>query len=140
MSGVKNNKLLTVMLAGVKVWFSILGRGRRRHLSERSIAGTGTRVQTIEGGGARLCVGYGGIAFFVVIPSTCKTRRPRPLLVRRDCSVLEGILNLNRDGFKQRGKLTLSSIMVSSSEKSVEPSSCDRFQSKLTLSNKAFCL
>lgn len=30
--------------------------------------------------------------------------------------------------------------MVSSSEKSVEPSSCERFQSILTLSNNVFCL
>lgn len=35
---------------------------------------------------------------------------------------------------------TLSSIIVSSSEKSVDPSSCERFQSILTLSNNVFCL
>ena len=37
-------------------------------------------------------------------------------------------------------KRTLSSIIVSSSEKSVDPSSCERFQSILTLSNNVFCL
>ena len=80
--------MLTVMLAVVKVGLSTLGRGRWRHLSERSIAGAGTRVQTIQGGGARLHVGYGGIAFFIVISSTCKTRWPGPFLVRRDGSIL----------------------------------------------------
>jgi hypothetical protein len=84
-------KLLTVMLAVVKVGLSTLGRGRWRHLSERSIAGAGTRVQTIQGGGARLHVGYRGIAFFVVISSTCETRRPGPFLVRRDGSILHKI-------------------------------------------------
>lgn len=78
--------------------------------------------------------------------SACVTRRSRPeLLLGSDAAVLgernqriSGELTLSKD-LDLNLFLTLSSTMVSSSERSVDPSSWERFHSMFTFSKRVFC-